>query len=108
MMLQSRGYREDQGAFSANTVSRRVAETGHRNHRAHRRQIHSATSEAPDHKRSGPSSKNHMKGLVSIDFFTVPPMRVEILYVVLLLAHATGLRRPEMALTAGLHAAASR
>jgi hypothetical protein len=34
--------------------------------------------------------ENHMKSMASIDFFTVPAVRFQILYVVLVLAHAGG------------------
>ena len=34
--------------------------------------------------------ENHLKSMASIDCFTVPPIRFQILYVVLVLAHAGG------------------
>ena len=46
-------------------------------------------------RRKGPPSQswktfleNHVKSLVSVDFFTVPTIRFQILYVFLVLAHA--------------------
>ena len=37
--------------------------------------------------------ENHVKSMVSVDFFTVPTIRFQVLYVFLVLVHVTPLRR---------------
>ena len=65
---------------------RRIAQTRHRYRRDQREQVHDPPSESTV-KRVGPFWKNHVKTAVSIDFFTVPTIRFQVLYVFLVLAH---------------------
>ena len=61
---------------------RRVAQARNRDHRADRGQIHATSEQA-----SFTDLANHVKSIVSVDFFTVPTFRFQVLYVFLVLAH---------------------
>jgi len=62
---------------------RRTSQTRDRHRREQRHQIHGAVPQAS----VSDLAHNHAKQLVSVDFFTVPTIRFQILYLFLVLAH---------------------
>jgi putative transposase len=65
---------------------RRAAQARHRHRGEQRQQIHGARPQTPVSDLAH-FLENHAQQLVSIDFFTVPTIRFQVLYVFLVLAH---------------------
>jgi hypothetical protein len=69
--------------------SRRATQARHQYWRNERKQVHAAKSQgAVQTWRT--FLENHVNGLVSVDFFTVPTIRFQVLYVFLVLAQSVG------------------
>jgi hypothetical protein len=66
--------------------TRRVAQTRNQDHRTDRSQYMLPHLKPPSHAWRT-FLENHVKSIVSVDFFTVPTIRFQILYVFLVLAH---------------------
>ncbi len=69
-----------------------TAQAGHRHRRDQRQQVPRAPSQT-----WRTFLDSHIKDLVSIDFFTVPTIRFQVLYVFLVLAHERRLQAPRIA-----------
>src|SRR5437660_5719818 len=68
--------------------SRRTAQTRYKHRRDQREQVHGPSAEAAIADLADLTFlENHVKNLVSVDFFTVPTLRFQVLYVFLVLAH---------------------
>jgi hypothetical protein len=65
---------------------RRITQTGNRRRRDERRQVYGPSTEATE-PNVATFLDNHIRQLVSVDFFTVPTIRFQVLYVFLVLAH---------------------
>jgi putative transposase len=66
---------------------RRAAQARHRHRGEQRQQIHDLRGRKPPSQTWRTFLENHAQQLVSIDFFTVPTIRFQVLYVFLVLAH---------------------
>ncbi len=67
--------------------SRGAAEVGHRDFRRRRCPSTWSRPEGPRRKPGARSSTNHVRSLVSVDFFTVPTVTFKMLFVFVVLAH---------------------